>query len=237
MGVLGVLQGAQHQAGGSVGDGRAVEHAEGRCDRPGLQDGVQGDGLPELGVGVQGAVEVAVDREGGDLLPGGHSVVDHALRHHGVQTGEGDSHPGLPLGVRGGVEDAVDGHVVHVRHLLRASDEDHVVHSGRDGHYGLPEGHASGRSAGLDPGGGDVVGRHSRVVGDQRVDVLLLDELPGGHVPDEHSVDLATGQVGVAYGLDAGLDADGPERFVPELAELGDSGPYDCYVPHVITPA
>ena len=180
---------------------------------------------------------VAVHGEGGDLLAGGLAVVDHPAGDHGVEAGEGDSHAGLPLRIGGGVEDGVDRSIVHVGHLLGSAYDDVVADAGGDVHVRLPEGHSSGGSAALHADGGDVPAGHSRVVRDEGVDVLLVDEASRGHVADVHRIDLVPGQAGVGDGLHTGLDAERPERLVPELAELGDPGTYDCYIPHDITPA
>ena len=153
-----------------------------------------------------------------------------------MESREGDPHTGLPLRIGGGVEDRVDRRVVEIGHLLRSSDDDVVADSGGDVHVRLPEGDSSGCSSGLHADRGNVPAGHSGVVRDERIDVLLVDEAPGGHVSDVQRIDLVAGEVRILDGLHPGLDPEGPEGFVPKLTELGDSRSYDCYFPHEITP-
>ena len=86
-----------------------------------------------------------------------------------------------------------------------------IMHTGSDGHDGLPECDPSGSLSRLDPDCGDAVGAQTRIVCDECIDVLLVDETSCGHVTDEHTVHLGTGHVRIRECLDTRLDTKGPE--------------------------
>ena len=75
-----------------------------------------------LGVWVEQAVGVVLDRNRGKLLRGRAVTLHVYLRQHRVQTGEGDAVETFPLLIGGGAQGESGIGAVYVRHLLDAGD-------------------------------------------------------------------------------------------------------------------
>jgi len=150
----------------------------------------------------------------------------------GVQRRERGPEGRLPLLVRRRGLDLRGQHVAYVGHLLRPAHDHDVVHARCHRQVPLAERQAPGRARRLHPGGRYVVPRQTGVVCYERPDVLLLDELPRGHVAHVQGVDLLARQVGIPHRGQARLYAQIAEGLVPQLPELGVPDADDRYLPH-----
>src|SRR3989441_874405 len=192
---------------------------------------------------MQRAVLVILHRDRGHLFPGRVVLVHVTAGHHRVQARERRAEDGFPLLVRGGRQDLRGLDLADVRHLLRATDDHDVVHPGRDREARLQKRDRPARAAAFDPDRREVHVRQAGVIGDEGGHVLLVDELPRGHVPDVDRVDVLGPKLRVLDRLQPGLDAEVPERTVPEFSELrladADHGdvPHRSGLPHQDLPA
>ena len=143
----------------------------------------------------------------------------------------------LPFVVRGVPDDRVRLGVRNVRELLGAADDDEVVGSAGHGEPALVEreGARRRRRPRPAPPRGDGCPEPG-VVEDQRGDVLLVDQRAARHVAEVERAEVAAGELRVHQGLEPGLDADLPERPVPQLAELGHADAEDRDVAHQLPP-
>src|SRR2546422_890611 len=241
--LAGLLHLAEDHGGGAIGQGRAVEQPERLRDPRGVQHRLEGDLLLELGLRIQRAVLVILHRDGGHLLPGRVVLVHVTPGHHRVKACERRAEHSLPLLVRGGRQDLRGLDLADVRHLLRATDDHDVVHPGRDREARLQKRDRPARAAAFDPDRREVHVRQAGVIGDEGGHVLLVDELPRGHVPDVDRIDVLGPELRILDRLQPGLDAEVPERTVPEFSELrladADHGdvPHRSGLPHQDLPA
>src|SRR2546425_872866 len=192
---------------------------------------------------MQRAVLVILHRDRGHLFPGRVVLVHVTAGHHRVQARERRAEDGFPLLVRGGRQDLRGLDLADVRHLLRATDDHDVVHPGRDREARLQKRDRPARAAAFDPDRREVHVRQAGVIGDEGGHVLLVDELPRGHVPDVDRIDVLGPELRILDRLQPGLDAEVPERTVPEFSELrladADYGdvPHRSGLPHQDLPA
>src|SRR2546422_1007289 len=175
-------------------------------------------------------------RDRGHLFPGRVVLVHVTAGHHRVKACERRAEHGLPLLVRGGRQDLRGLDLADVRHLLRAADDHNVVHPGRDREARLQEGDRPARAAAFNPDRREVHVRQAGVISDEGGHVLLVDELPRGHVADVHRVDVLGPELRVLDRLQPGLDAEVPERTVPEFSELRLADADHGDVPHRFRP-
>src|SRR2546425_302066 len=160
-------------------------------------------------------------------------------------TGAGDPDRGVRelAGLLHFAEDHRGLDLADVRHLLRATDDHDVVHPGRDREARLQKRDRPARAAAFDPDRREVHVRQAGVIGDEGGHVLLVDELPRGHVPDVDRIDVLGPELRILDRLQPGLDAEVPERTVPEFSELrladADYGdvPHRSGLPHQDLPA
>src|SRR2546427_6388760 len=218
--LAGLLHLAQDHGRGAIGKGRAVEHPERLGDPRGMQHRVERDLLLELGLRIQRAVLVILHRDSGHLFPGRVVLVHVTAGHHRVQAGQRRAEHGLPFLVRGGRQDLRGLDLADVRHLLRAADDHDVVHPGRNREARLHERDGAARAATFDADCRKVHVREARIIRDEGGHVLLVDELPRRHVADVHRIDVLGTELRVLDRLQPGLDAEVPERTVPEFSEL-----------------
>src|SRR3989441_12113317 len=241
--LAGLLHLTQDDGRGAIGEGGAVEQPERLRDPRRMQHRLEGNLLLELGLGIQRAVLVILHRDGGHLFPRRVVLVHVTAGHHCVQAGERRAEHGLPFLVRGRRQDLPGLDLPDVRHLLRAADDHDVVHPGRDREPRLQERDGAARAAAFDADRRKVHIRQAGVIGDERGHVLLVDELPRGHVADVHRIDVLRAEFRVLDRLQPGLDAEVPERTVPEFSELRladtDHGdvPHRSGLPHQDLPA
>ncbi len=93
-----------------------------------------------------------------------------------------------------------------------------------------------GGASALDPDGGQVPTRQAGVIQDEGGDVLLVEERARRHVPEEESPQVGRGELRVDERLKTRLDADLPERAVPQLSELRLAHPEHRDFPHRYSP-
>ena len=217
--LLGDLGPGDHQRGRPVGHAAAVEAPQGPGDHGGVHRRLQGDGTPEVGLGVKGAVLVVLDGYASQILPG-PAVLVEATRgqqsEHG--RGAGAAHHRVPH-VHGQAGAA------HVHELLDSAGQHHVVGSGGDRKAGVAEGihargtevlHARGRlSEELEGLGGDTAAQAGEIV----------------EVAHPGRFDVVRGDPGIVHRLEGGLHHQVFGVLLPELTELGAADAHDrCLV-------
>jgi hypothetical protein len=77
--------------------------------------------------------------------------------------------------------------------------------------------------------------RETSAVGDERPNVLLLDESSGTHVAHVESVDLLAGDLGILNGHHSGLSDHVAQRDIPSLSELGAAHTNYGYGSHILS--
>src|SRR5216684_3592382 len=230
--LAGDLLGCQHDGRAPVGERAAVVELEGIGHVGALEHGFERDLLLELGLRIERAVAVVLDRHVGHLLLGGSVLVHVGARDQGEDAGEGEARGLLERGVRAVGEELGRGLGRHVEHPLCAPDQDHVRHPARDLHDRVPERDVAGRAGVLEASGGNVGQAQQR--GGQRGHVQLPLGLTAGDVAEVERLDRARGDARVEDGVGAGLREQlGAGAIV--LAKLGDAHSDDGNAAHAVS--
>ena len=196
LGLLGDRFGNENHGGRAVADRRAVEKTKRIGHLGGREHLIDRDARMDLRARIEEAVLVVFHRDARDLLARRTVLMHVRARHHRVEPGKRDAVEGLVLLVGSGSERA--GHVGAVGHLLDPAREHDLAGPRSNFEERRPKRHAAARARRFDAHRGH--GSHAEVVGEQRREMLLLDEEPAAHAADVHAVELVDPSVADRFG-------------------------------------